>query len=121
MILILRLENQVNLGSQGGRRIPSESFLRRSVVYKILKKLFNIVRRPHGAIKIALHSENSASESSNVYSLQFLFALAKLTQSQIRDLEARVEILSGTKDEALSEMRNVLKGRSFANHYFVES
>jgi len=30
--------------------------------------------------------------------------------SQIRDLEARVEILSGGQDEALSEMRNMLKG-----------
>lgn len=29
---------------------------------------------------------------------------------QIRDLEARVEILSGGKDEALGEMRNMLKG-----------
>ncbi|KAI0069014.1 hypothetical protein BV25DRAFT_1925416 [Artomyces pyxidatus] len=30
-------------------------------------------------------------------------------QQRIRDLEARVEILSGGKDEALSEMRNILK------------
>ncbi|TRM68290.1 hypothetical protein BD626DRAFT_481303 [Schizophyllum amplum] len=30
-------------------------------------------------------------------------------QQRIRDLEARVEILSGTKDEALGEMRNMLK------------
>ncbi|KAF9569489.1 hypothetical protein CPC08DRAFT_813067 [Agrocybe pediades] len=30
-------------------------------------------------------------------------------QQRIRDLEARVEILSGGKDEALSEMRNMLK------------
>ncbi|KAF5393869.1 hypothetical protein D9757_000185 [Collybiopsis confluens] len=30
-------------------------------------------------------------------------------QQRIRDLEARVEILSGGKDEALGEMRNVLK------------
>lgn len=29
---------------------------------------------------------------------------------QIRDLEARVELLSGGKDEAMSEMRNILKG-----------
>lgn len=32
---------------------------------------------------------------------------------QIRDLEARVEILSGGKDEALNEMRNVVKGTRF--------
>ncbi|KAK1236671.1 hypothetical protein PQX77_000027 [Marasmius sp. AFHP31] len=31
-------------------------------------------------------------------------------QQRIRDLEARVEILSGGKDEAMSEMRNILKG-----------
>uniref|UniRef100_A0A0W0FCJ1 BZIP domain-containing protein n=1 Tax=Moniliophthora roreri TaxID=221103 RepID=A0A0W0FCJ1_MONRR len=31
-------------------------------------------------------------------------------QQRIRDLEARVEILSGGKDEALGEMRNILKG-----------
>ncbi|KAA1466136.1 hypothetical protein DENSPDRAFT_830886 [Dentipellis sp. KUC8613] len=30
-------------------------------------------------------------------------------QQRIRDLEARVEILSGGKDEAISEMRNILK------------
>lgn len=30
-------------------------------------------------------------------------------QQRIRDLEARVEILSGGKDEAVSEMRNILK------------
>ncbi|KAJ8086428.1 hypothetical protein AAF712_002134 [Marasmius tenuissimus] len=30
-------------------------------------------------------------------------------QQRIRDLEARVEILSGGKDEAMSEMRNILK------------
>lgn len=33
-----------------------------------------------------------------------------LTLTKIRDLEARVEILSGGKDEALGEMRNMLKG-----------
>jgi len=32
---------------------------------------------------------------------------------KIRDLEARVEILSGGKDEALGEMRNILKGGFF--------
>ena len=31
---------------------------------------------------------------------------------QIRDLEARVEILSGGKDEVVGEMKNILKGRS---------
>lgn len=33
-----------------------------------------------------------------------------LTNRQIRDLEARVEILSGGKDEVAGEMRNILKG-----------
>ena len=35
-----------------------------------------------------------------------------LTARQIRDLEARVEILSGGKDEVAGEMRNILKGKS---------
>lgn len=35
---------------------------------------------------------------------------------KIRDLEARVEILSGGKDEALGEMRNMLKGLYFMQH-----
>lgn len=37
-------------------------------------------------------------------------------QQRIRDLEARVEILSGGKDEALSEMRNILKDLMAENH-----
>lgn len=38
---------------------------------------------------------------------------------QIRDLEARVEILSGGQDEALGEMRNILKGRwSYVLHRY---
>ncbi|KAF8505529.1 hypothetical protein F5888DRAFT_1649819 [Russula emetica] len=37
-------------------------------------------------------------------------------QQRIRDLEARVEILSGGKDEALSEMRNILKDLMTENH-----
>lgn len=32
------------------------------------------------------------------------------TTGQIRDLEARVEILSGGKEEAIGEMRNMIKG-----------
>lgn len=39
-------------------------------------------------------------------------------RSKIRDLEARVEILSGGKDEALGEMRNMVKG-SFCIHCFA--
>ena len=30
--------------------------------------------------------------------------------AQIRDLEARVEILSGSRDETFNELRNVVKG-----------
>ncbi|KAK2466350.1 hypothetical protein APHAL10511_001992 [Amanita phalloides] len=37
-------------------------------------------------------------------------------QQRIRDLEARVEILSGGKDEAMSEMRNILKDLMAENH-----
>ncbi|KAF8631282.1 hypothetical protein AX15_002608 [Amanita polypyramis BW_CC] len=37
-------------------------------------------------------------------------------QQRIRDLEARVEILSGGKDEALSEMRSILKDLMAENH-----
>ncbi|KAF5364150.1 hypothetical protein D9756_000551 [Leucocoprinus leucothites] len=37
-------------------------------------------------------------------------------QQRIRDLEARVEILSGGKDEALGEMRNILKDLMAENH-----
>jgi hypothetical protein len=33
-----------------------------------------------------------------------------LSLLQIRDLEARVELLSGGKDEAMGEMSNILKG-----------
>ncbi|KAH9482857.1 hypothetical protein JR316_0004957 [Psilocybe cubensis] len=33
-------------------------------------------------------------------------------QQRIRDLEARVEILSGGENEALGEMKNMLKGES---------
>lgn len=35
-----------------------------------------------------------------------------MLSTQIRDLEASVEILSGGKDEALSQLRKVLKGTS---------
>ncbi|KAF7776082.1 transcriptional regulator family: bZIP [Agaricus bisporus var. burnettii] len=37
-------------------------------------------------------------------------------QQRIRDLEARVEILSGGKDEAIGEMRNILKDLMAENH-----
>ncbi|KXN86350.1 hypothetical protein AN958_10212 [Leucoagaricus sp. SymC.cos] len=37
-------------------------------------------------------------------------------QQRIRDLEARVEILSGGHDEALGEMRNILKDLMTENH-----
>ncbi|KAF9452047.1 hypothetical protein P691DRAFT_805857 [Macrolepiota fuliginosa MF-IS2] len=37
-------------------------------------------------------------------------------QQRIRDLEARVEILSGGKDEALGEMRNICKDLMAENH-----
>jgi hypothetical protein len=37
-------------------------------------------------------------------------ARARLTRCQIRDLEARVELLSGNKDEVVYEMRMMLKG-----------
>ncbi|KIL68135.1 hypothetical protein M378DRAFT_100731 [Amanita muscaria Koide BX008] len=37
-------------------------------------------------------------------------------QQRIRDLEARVELLSGGKDEAISEMRNILKDLMAENH-----
>ncbi|KAF8665614.1 hypothetical protein AX16_000070 [Volvariella volvacea WC 439] len=37
-------------------------------------------------------------------------------QQRIRDLEARVEILSGGKDEAMGEMRNMLKDLMAENH-----
>ena len=38
---------------------------------------------------------------------------ANTLNHKIRDLEARVEILSGGQDEAVGEMRNMLKGRMF--------
>lgn len=31
-------------------------------------------------------------------------------RTQIRDLEARVELLSGSKDETFTELRNIVKG-----------
>ncbi|KAJ3504987.1 hypothetical protein NLJ89_g7654 [Agrocybe chaxingu] len=37
-------------------------------------------------------------------------------QQRIRDLEARVELLSGTQDEAVDEMRNVVKDLLAENH-----
>ncbi|EAU84262.2 hypothetical protein CC1G_01258 [Coprinopsis cinerea okayama7 len=37
-------------------------------------------------------------------------------QQRIRDLEARVEILSGGKEEAIGEMRNILKDLMAENH-----
>ena len=39
-----------------------------------------------------------------------------MLEIQIRDLEARVEILSGGKDEALGEMRNMVKGLYFISY-----
>jgi hypothetical protein len=36
--------------------------------------------------------------------------------AQIRDLEARVELLSGGKDEAMDKMRSILKGEYSIPH-----
>jgi hypothetical protein len=44
------------------------------------------------------------------FPLYIHYGLPERACLQIRDLEARVEILSGGKDEALGEMRNILKG-----------
>ena len=44
------------------------------------------------------------------YSHQFVDQIWFIAILQIRDLEARVELLSGGKDEAMGEMSNILKG-----------
>lgn len=45
--------------------------------------------------------------------------LVNTTFPQIRDLEARVEILSGSKHEVFAELREVVKGTSPSSHGFV--
>jgi hypothetical protein len=65
-------------------------------------------------IRIALRNVNFVCENSNEFVIHITstYFLSSLFTPQIRDLEARVEILSGGQGEALAEIRSILRGAS---------
>ncbi|PSR73632.1 hypothetical protein PHLCEN_2v10551 [Hermanssonia centrifuga] len=76
--------------NQEGRKTQSQFSFSTGVVIMLTTALIAALRLLDG-IKIALHSESSVFASSN------------------GDLEASVEILSGGKDEALTQLRKIMK------------
>jgi hypothetical protein len=79
-------------------------------VFHALSHIVGPAHRPLGGIKIVSLNANFAFENNNGCVHSTLFHTRSNIAWQIRDLEARVEILSGGKDEALTEIRNILKG-----------
>jgi hypothetical protein len=94
-------------GSQEGRKIQSSRY---PASYTSSTYVLKPAHKPPDVTKIVLRNVNSGFGSNNGFVRAASLRRYIHVCAQIRDLEARVEILSGGQDEAISEMRNILKG-----------
>lgn len=99
------------LGNQAGKRIQSApSFSRCCLICSPPCQLTGSKARSESNRPTRISAQKAATSESCVDHV----SMDDDSDSQIRDLEARVEMLSGTKDETYAHMREIIRGKFYS-------